>query len=191
MNAVGQSTAREDGTRPEAPKVPPEIAFLTDHGCRAADLAWAAAMAARTRVPPDEWMIKEGVVSEAAFYRALAAHAGLPFVERPELGWFTAFPRCIEKGVAPLAEPQRYVIAPEGVQISRLLEMSDGLRSASASQPLRSFVRPSWSIAAQSSQKRRRRSCAAEGLLMRSRAKACRGASRARQRQSLSRRQEL
>jgi hypothetical protein len=94
-------------------------------------------MAERTGVAPDEWIIKEGLVSEEAFYRALADDLDLPFLANPRLGMLTAFPRCIETAVAPLDAENAYVVAPQGLQLSRLLELGasrpDGLSVTSPS----------------------------------------------------------
>ncbi len=67
---------------PPVSRPPPvEIAFLLDHGVAPALLDRAAVIARRQGVSADRALIAEGLLSEAFFYRALAAELGAPFLE--------------------------------------------------------------------------------------------------------------
>ena len=105
--------------------IPPEIAFLERHGVARATLAHAARSAERCNMPADGVAIREGLVSEDAFYRALAAEAGLPFLAGPFAVHRSArFPECVTHGLVPLdtegGEPD-FAYAPTGAQVRKLL----------------------------------------------------------------------
>ena len=109
-----------------APLLPPEIAFLERHGVPHRLLAEAARLAESSGVSADEALIRANLLTEAAFYRALAVEAGLPFAEdglaiHPR----ARFPEAILAGLVPLggADPARasYGYAPRGRAVADLL----------------------------------------------------------------------
>lgn len=104
--------------------LPVEIAFLEWHGVNPGVLQKAAAIAWRTGSFADEILIRLNLVSEAAYYRALASHLGLPYLDKVEAGAKAQFPYSILLGLAPLAafpaEP-RFVLAPAGRRLAWLL----------------------------------------------------------------------
>jgi len=111
----------EEGRQSTA--LPIEIGFLASHGFAPAALRDAATLAEIAGVPADVHLLKSGLVEEHAFYRALAAELGLPFVSSPRLSGRARYPEAILVGVAPLAEPQGgFVIAPSGVSLTRIME---------------------------------------------------------------------
>jgi glycosyltransferase XagB len=114
---------RNSASRPD---VPTEIAFLSRHGVAPAVLAEATALAFRQGVPADEAMLKNGLLDEDAFYRALAAELGLPYVAAgfraaPE----ARFPHAVLCGLGPLdasAGDVRFALAPTGPRVGWLLD---------------------------------------------------------------------
>ena len=109
---------------PPVSRPPPvEIAFLLDHGVAPALLDRAAAIARRQGVSADRALIAEGLLSEACFYRALAAELGVPFLE--SLARVTAEGMLtIVDGYARLHTPidgAHWLYAPRGAAILRLL----------------------------------------------------------------------
>jgi hypothetical protein len=109
----------------EAFALPPEIAFLERHGVARATLAHAARLAERCAMPADGVAIREGLVPEETFYRALAAETRLPFLSGPfDVNRSARFPECVTHGLAPLdavgAEPE-FAYAPTGRQLCKLL----------------------------------------------------------------------
>lgn len=112
--------------------LPPEIAFLRSHDVASETLAEAARLARRAGVTADEALMRCGLMSEDAFYRALAAEIGLPFAagDLAVHGW-ARFPEGILTGLVPLAgsEPLRpeFAYAPRGAQIVQLIESRDRL----------------------------------------------------------------
>lgn len=97
--------------------LPAEIAFLAAHGVPPGALHEAAAHAARIGVSPARQVLASGLVTERAFYCALAQHKGLCFApEAPALqpgGEVAAIQR---EGVARARarddSPLRFVVAP-------------------------------------------------------------------------------
>jgi glycosyltransferase XagB len=113
--------------------LPVEIAFLIRHGVASARLQLAAARAARIGVAPAREVIASGLVSENAFYRALAAELGLAFCENDLSLQPGGEPSAIlREGIAPLAmagSDARCVIAPTGPALRRMLETAPMHRS--------------------------------------------------------------
>lgn len=73
---------------------------------------------------PCEALLAEGLLDEDGYYHALARAAGLPFLPRPHVHEDSAYPQSIMAGLAPLANdhaPLRFVQAPRGEQVARLL----------------------------------------------------------------------
>jgi cellulose synthase/poly-beta-1,6-N-acetylglucosamine synthase-like glycosyltransferase len=101
--------------------LPAEVAFLASHGIPAATLHYAAAVAIITGVSAAEIVIRHGLLDEDAFYRALARELGVPFAARPRLGRSVNYPNSIRAGLVPSAAGGRFVAAPNGAQIARLL----------------------------------------------------------------------
>jgi cellulose synthase/poly-beta-1,6-N-acetylglucosamine synthase-like glycosyltransferase len=110
-----------------ADSVPVEIAFLSRHGVALEALVDAARLAARIGVEPAQQVIASGLVTEAGFYRALAAELRLPFREgdlslRPGGGYGAL----LREGVAAVMPGSmgalRFAIAPSGRSLRRLLD---------------------------------------------------------------------
>ncbi|MCO5090313.1 glycosyltransferase [Bosea sp. (in: a-proteobacteria)] len=105
--------------------MPVELAFLGRHGLAPSHLARAAERAARGRTEPAREAIALGLIDEAGFYRALAAEMGLAFVARPpRLRPGGGHDAILRQGIAPTAgDPRfRFVLAPEGAALRRLIE---------------------------------------------------------------------
>lgn len=102
--------------------LPPETAFLAGLLPPGA-LLDALARAARQGVSPDALILAEGLVGEEAFYRALALHHGLAFLDGP-IPLDPAAPLvALEAGMAALlpgAVGADYVFAPQGPAIAAL-----------------------------------------------------------------------
>ncbi|MDP3409417.1 glycosyltransferase [Bosea sp. (in: a-proteobacteria)] len=106
--------------------LPVEIAFLARHGIAPADLAMAARRAERWRTEPAREIFALGLIDEEGFYRALAAEMALPF----HRGGFALRPggehgAILRGGIAPVADVTgrlRFVLAPEGPALRRMLE---------------------------------------------------------------------
>ncbi len=62
-----------------------EVAFLAEHAPAEA-LHYAATLARRQGVTADAALLGEGIIAEDSFFRALAAHLGVPFWEEEEAG---------------------------------------------------------------------------------------------------------
>jgi cellulose synthase/poly-beta-1,6-N-acetylglucosamine synthase-like glycosyltransferase len=107
-----------------------EIGFLAAHGVPASTLHQAAALAIITGVHADEILIRLGIVTQETFYRALAQELGVPFDGQPRLGRGAHYPHSILAGLVPSAGRGRFVAAPQGARIARLLA-SRSLRGSS------------------------------------------------------------
>ena len=126
--------------------LPEEIRFLQGTLPHAV-LANAADKAGFAGVSADRVLIGEGVLSETAFYQALAAHTGCGFEHGDfERNDWQNFDRAflakavmagqIPSGMIPLAsrkgQPQAFVAAPKGTQIIRLLHLSQRDKTAAS-----------------------------------------------------------
>lgn len=114
-----QASSAPAGARP----LPVEIAFLTDFGVPVEALHYAAALARRQGVTADAALLAEGVVPEEVFYRALAAHLGVPYVDADidVAPWALA---TASRGYLRLRETEnglRWLFAPAGAEIFRLM----------------------------------------------------------------------
>lgn len=106
--------------------IAPEIAFLEQHGVRPELLRAATGIAERCAVPPDEALIKSGLVSEEAFFRALARQVGAPFADtRLPVHARARFPEAILAGLVPLegegAPGPSFAFAPRGDALAGLV----------------------------------------------------------------------
>jgi len=105
--------------------LPPELAFLADEGVRAARLRGVAASASIAGVSGEAALLASGV-SDETYYRLLARHLGVPYLEEP-------LPLLLDRadcgaasaaGAARLAPNRRrlhLVLAPRGEALRRLL----------------------------------------------------------------------
>jgi cellulose synthase/poly-beta-1,6-N-acetylglucosamine synthase-like glycosyltransferase len=104
-----------------------EIAFLADYGVPYARLL-AATRAAHGDVTADQALLAEGDMREEEFYRLLARHLALPYycgeiaiVECPDPAGAT---RRGSARLAPNAQGMRFVLAPRGPTLAKLLEVA-------------------------------------------------------------------
>ncbi|PTM40296.1 glycosyltransferase family 2 protein [Bosea sp. 124] len=106
---------------------PVEIAFLARHGVAPAGLAVAARRASRNGTEPAREVFAIGLIDEEGFYRALAAELGLPF-HSDDLALRAGgdYGAILRGGLAPTAGDAerrlRFVLAPEGTALRRMLE---------------------------------------------------------------------
>ncbi|MDP3319171.1 MAG: glycosyltransferase, partial [Bosea sp. (in: a-proteobacteria)] len=116
-----------DRPAPASAGLPVEIVFLARQGIAPADLAEAARHAERNRIEPAREVLARGLIDEEDFYRALAAELGLPF----QAGPFALRPggehaAILRGGIAPVSSERvgrlRFVLAPEGPALRRMLE---------------------------------------------------------------------
>ncbi|MGL4729087.1 MAG: hypothetical protein ACRCWO_10045, partial [Bosea sp. (in: a-proteobacteria)] len=110
--------------------LPAEIAFLARHGLSLTTLAEIATRAAELGQPADFVAIREGYITEANFYAALAAEVGAPLVDAmPPLAERLDGAMALRTGVAALASPERrFALAAEGRMIPPLLTSGELLR---------------------------------------------------------------
>jgi len=108
--------------RLQSTALPVEIGFLADHGHPPEILHRAAILASLAGVTADEALLKQGLIGETEFYRALAAELGLPYFAQPNLSRAARYPHSILSGLAPLPGTQAgFVAAPRGAALIRLL----------------------------------------------------------------------
>jgi glycosyltransferase XagB len=108
--------------RLQSTALPVEIGFLADHGHPPEILHRAAILASLAGVTADEALLKQGLIGETEFYRALAAELGLPYFAQPNLSRAARYPHSILSGLAPLPGSQAgFVAAPRGAALIRLL----------------------------------------------------------------------
>ncbi len=103
--------------------LPPEIGFLAAQGVSPAVLERAVDLARGCGSDAATALLNAGLMSEDAFYRALARALGTTFLDCPDLGP-TCYPQVVEAGAAPLAGdgPHAVVAAPRGRAVARLIE---------------------------------------------------------------------
>jgi hypothetical protein len=129
--------------------LPIEIGFLLRHDAPELTLRQAAKSAQETGCSADEALIKLGLMEEAAYYRALAAEIGFPFLDGDlAVASDTRFPDSILLGLAHLAardDGLRCVLAPAGPRIAWLLTRTRpfgrGLAITSPSALMRAVLR--------------------------------------------------
>lgn len=110
--------------------LPEDIAFLAAHGVPEAALSAAARLAAESATAPAEALLANGLCVPDAFYRALGAELGVPFLPAVTLSAAT-HPRALEVGIAPLEPAEglpRHVAAPRGAAVGALLARPRGAR---------------------------------------------------------------
>jgi len=116
--------------------LPTEIGFLAHHGHAPETLRQAAFLAHRAGVSADELVLKQGLIQEAEFYRALAAELQLPFMAAPRLWRSALYPGSILAGLAPLADARAgFVMAPRGASLAHLLKTRPRGRSLAITTP--------------------------------------------------------
>jgi hypothetical protein len=103
--------------------LPSEIGFLAHYGVSFARLANAAETARAQGVTADRVLIAEGQISEDNFYRALARHLRLTFIDADIALNAGPYPQMIEAGAVALAPGQSaaFLVAPCGAAIGRLI----------------------------------------------------------------------
>ena len=120
MSILGFPFASQTGISP----LPPDLAFLLGHGVDPAVLARAADRARAWGIDGSSALLATGDLSEEAYYRALAAELGTPFLaDSIPLGPGARYPDSLVAGVAPLERgaPAAFVLAPRGFGIAELL----------------------------------------------------------------------
>jgi hypothetical protein len=108
-----------------AQNVPAEVAFLVHHGMASGVLMTAAATARAQGITADAVLFAQRQISEDHFYRALACHLRLPFVDgRVRLGAATDYPQSVKAGLVPLGGFDRpaFLAAPRGRAIGQLIQ---------------------------------------------------------------------
>lgn len=110
--------------------IPVEIAFLSGHGVPEEVLRFAAATARRQGVCADEALLAEGLVAEDVFYRALANHLDVDFVDGP-VEVCASGVATIECGYARIRDASRnylWLFAPSGAGVFRLMSVRRAAR---------------------------------------------------------------
>lgn len=123
--------------------LPVELAFLTRHGVAPSRLAHAAVRSARHRSEPVREAIALGLIDETGFYRALAAEMGLAFLPQPpDLQAGGGHDAILRQGIAPTTDDARFrfILAPEGPALRRMLEAGPRNRHDIAVTTSRSFA---------------------------------------------------
>lgn len=103
---------------------PPEIAFLTHYGVSPAVLSSAVASAKQQGISADAALLAESDVSEYHFYRSLARHVRLPFLDQDAaIAAAARYPQAVHAGLAPLAARTgpAFLAAPRGRAITHLI----------------------------------------------------------------------
>ncbi len=104
------------------------LVFLLKAGIDPSVLMAAIKRARTIGSSADRVLVTEGRITSEAFYRALAAHVGVPFVDsRFETDPCTPA-EAVRAGLVRLAEgsPWRWLVAPEGERLAALLARSSG-----------------------------------------------------------------
>jgi cellulose synthase/poly-beta-1,6-N-acetylglucosamine synthase-like glycosyltransferase len=125
-NAPVAPVRRAPGRAETSPRPPAvEIAFLAKYGVPLDVLHYATTLARRQGVSADAALLAEGLVADEVFYRALADHLGVPFLEAGiELPLGAAVGA--ERGYVPLrgeSDGPRWLFAPVGAEIFRLMSV--------------------------------------------------------------------
>ena len=122
---AGAKRAASRETRGSPAAIPVEIAFLSDYGVPQEALHYGGVLARRQGVSADAALIAEGIVAEETYYRALAAHLGVAFLEGAmEIapgGFATA-----GRGYARLRDGGGviWLFAPTGAEVFRLMSVA-------------------------------------------------------------------
>jgi cellulose synthase/poly-beta-1,6-N-acetylglucosamine synthase-like glycosyltransferase len=121
---------------PQSTALPIEIGFLARHGYGPETLRQVAIFAQHAGVPVDEFILKQGIVGESDFYRALAAELHVPFAPAPLLSQAARYPDSILAGFAPLAgRTGGFVIAPRGGTLMQILKAPSRIRQVEVTTP--------------------------------------------------------
>jgi glycosyltransferase XagB len=108
----------------QADVLPGEVGFLVHYGVQR-DLLMAAAVRAKSlAMSAAEVLLAEGGISEEHFYRSLARHLGLTYVDEPiRLGPQASFPETIHNGLVAIdsLEGLDYLAAPRGALIAKII----------------------------------------------------------------------
>lgn len=117
---------RASPRRATAPQpIPVEIAFLSSHGVPEQVLRFAAATARRQGVCADEALLAEGLVAEDVFYRALAKHLDVDFIDGP-VDVCASGVATVDCGYARIRDASRnylWLFAPSGAGVFRLMSV--------------------------------------------------------------------
>ncbi len=117
-------------------RIDPALDFLPRLLLGRAEARLIAARAAAQGVSADEAAIAEGRVDETRFYRALAAHLGVPFVAEPVPVALTPDRQAFRAGAAPLREGRGgFLLAPKGAALRSLLAGGRKLEGAVITTP--------------------------------------------------------
>ncbi|MHB8883666.1 MAG: glycosyltransferase family 2 protein [Methylovirgula sp.] len=103
---------------------PIEIAFLTHYGVTPGVLSAAVTSAKQQGVSADAALLAQGNISEYHFYRSLARHLRLPFVDGPAaIGADARYPQAVHAAMAPVAgcSDPAVLAAPRGSAITNLI----------------------------------------------------------------------
>ncbi len=126
--ATNASNAPSSSSHRPLHRWPTEIAFLAHYGVAPAALSAAAASAKLQGVSAETALLAAGAVSEARFYRSLARHLRLPFIEdHVPVAAAARYPQAIHAGLAPLRAPvaegeaSAFLVAPRGAAIAYLI----------------------------------------------------------------------
>lgn len=128
---------------PDPNGLPVELAFLTRHGAPPSFLARAAEISWRNRTEPAREAIILGLIDEVDFYRALAAELGLAFLgQPPPLQPGGDHDAILRQGIAPTVDDRRFrfILAPEGPALRRMIEAGPRNRSDIAVTTPRRFA---------------------------------------------------
>ena len=121
MTSQGQAVAVLNRRDRLSRGLPVEVGFLAARGVPTETLHYASMIAAVANIDTAEVLIRHRVVTESSFYRALASELGIPFEAEPRLSREANYPNSILAGLAPHAAGRRFVVAPRGPQLLRLL----------------------------------------------------------------------
>ncbi|QGM98222.1 glycosyltransferase [Methylocystis parvus] len=125
------SARRAPDVRESAPRPPPvEIAFLVNYGVPVEALHYATSVARRQGVSADAVLIAEGVVSEEVFYRALADHLRVAYLDE-DVALAPGVFATASEGYLRLREDRRglrWLFAPRGTEIFRLMSVARAAR---------------------------------------------------------------
>ena len=135
----GRDPSRERRERARATleraEIAPEIGFLCAHSVGPGVLLQAMRIAERCRCSADAALLGEGLISEDAYYRALARQLRVPFFDGELAIDESVDPaKAIASGIAPLrhnALHLRAAVAPRGASIGYLLAAAGEGRSLS------------------------------------------------------------
>ncbi|MGJ0396433.1 MAG: hypothetical protein ACR65U_09430 [Methylocystis sp.] len=124
--ADSAAVRRPPPRRATAPQpIPVEIAFLSSHGVPEQVLRFAAATARRQGVCADEALLAEGLVAEDVFYRALAQHLDVDYIDDP-VDVCASGVATVECGYARIRDASRnylWLFAPSGAGVFRLMSV--------------------------------------------------------------------